>query len=70
MGGSAPGPDPAVQAAQREERARAQRERDRLRKERIAAQDARRRGARGRRVLIGTEGGELGVKSLLGGDNK
>jgi len=65
MGGG-PKEDKGLKKRQQEERERADREADRLRRERIAAQDARRRGSRGRRSLLGTEGGELGSKSMLG----
>lgn len=67
MSGGGPKEDPAVAAAQKEQIAKSEREADRLRKERIAASDATRRGQRGRKSLLATEGGELGSKSLLGG---
>jgi hypothetical protein len=66
MGGG-PKEDPSVKAKQEQELARQEREAERLRKDRIAASDATRRGQRGRQSLLGTEGGELGSKSLLGG---
>ena len=52
---------------QKEQIAKSDRQADRLRKERISASDATRRGQRGRKSLLATEGGELGSKSLLGG---
>ena len=66
-GGSGPKTDPAIEQRQKEQMAKQDREADRLRKERIAASDATRRGQRGRKSLLATEGGELGSKSLLGG---
>lgn len=66
MSGGGPKEDPSVVKAQKEQIAKNERDADRLRKERIAASDATRRGQRGRKSLLGTEGGELGSKSLLG----
>lgn len=68
MGGRSPRPDPNIAKRQQEELDRAEAERDRLRKERNEASAAARRGRRGRLSLLATEGRELGVKSLLGGD--
>jgi len=70
MGGSKPKADPDLKRRQQEEQDRAERERDRLRRERISQSAARRRGSRGRRSLLGTEGGELGSKSLLGSSDR
>lgn len=66
LGPSKPKEDPAVKQRQQEELARQKAEADRLRQDRIQASDAARRGQRGRRSLLGTEGGELGSKTLLG----
>lgn len=67
MSGGGPKTDPEVERRQKEQIAKSDREADRLRKDRIAASDATRRGKRGRKSLLGTEGGELGSQSLLGG---
>lgn len=57
--------DPVLQKQQKDELARAERESDRLRRERISASDASRRKQTGLFSLIKTSGGELGAKKTL-----
>lgn len=71
MGGAkAPKQDPELIKKQQDELKRAEREADRLRRDRIENNDAFRRKQRGAASLITNEGGELGSpRTLLGGGN-
>lgn len=69
-GSKRPKTDASLVKRQKEELERAEREEERLRQERIAGIDAKRRKKRGLFSLLKTEGGELGApKQKLGGSS-